>query len=362
MKTQSILEVKNGNTLGAVREFLKTLLAQGIVDQELVPLEVPSADQVTPTIVSEPKQLDMANPLAPVMRINAAVTIARMQREDGTTHLGAVLRSCELRAVIELAKVNRVDLSRLMLIGVDCMGTYEPAVYAQIARASAEFPTDEMMHWTRQGPIAPFRLRNACQICEHFTPENAGLTIHLIGMNVREHLLVEMPGALAEKLHLPAGSADGRQKAIERLAVIRHHRREEALTSARQLLSDIPSLVGLVVPCTACTACLDVCPFWDTDAFMPRSMKELHTDWRPNLPSGEGIMVHEHEIGPFSELIALGRRAVSCVGCGMCESMCPRHVPLTAIHGVLGRQVQEEFHYVPGRSVNERLPWATLKE
>lgn len=358
MTVQSILQVKNGDTLGAVRGFLGTLLSNGIVETMLVPLEVPSADQVTPIIVKEIKQLDTANPLAPVMRVNAAAVIARIQREDGAARLGAVLRPCELRAAIELAKVGRVDLSQLTLIGIDCMGTYEPDAYAQIARASADSPTDEMLRWTRQGPIAPYRLRNACQMCEHFVAENADIALGLIGMNVRERLLVEARDDIAEKLHLRAGSPNGRQKAIARLSSIRHNRRDKALADAAQLLNDLPSLVGLVAPCTACGECLDACPFCETNAFKPKPAKEPHTDRVRIWPSGEGKMMRERAVGVFGDLIELGRRAASCVACGMCESSCSRHVPLTAIQGVLGRKVQEEFNYVPGRSVDERLPWA----
>jgi formate dehydrogenase subunit beta len=362
MRVQSILEVKNSDTLGATRSFLKMLLVKDVIDAMLVPLEVPSADQVAPILAKEPRQLDAANPLAPVMRLNAAAVITRMQRDDGAARIGAVLRPCELRAVIELTKVRRVDLARLMLIGVDCMGTYEPEAYAQIARASLreESPTDEMMRWTRQGPIAPYRLRNACQMCEHFVAENAHIAIGLVGMNVRERLLIETSEDLAAKLNLPAGYSNGREKAIARLASIRHHRRDQALANAARLLNDLPSLVGLVAPCTACGECLDACPFCGTNAFTPKPAKEPHTDRLRDWSSGERprSTMRERAHSPFGELIEMGRRAASCVACGMCELACPRHVPLTAIQGVLGRRVQEEFNYVPGRSVEEKLPWA----
>ncbi len=359
MTVQAILEVKDGDTLGAVRGFLKSLLDAKMVDAMLVPLEVPSPDQVTPILASESKQIDSANPLAPVMRINAAVVLARAQKEDGGRRIGAVLRPCELRAVVELAKAGRIDLDRLMLIGIDCMGTYEPEAYAQIARASVrdESPTDEMMRWTRQGPIAPYRLRNACQMCEHFAPENADVAIGLIGMNVRERLLVQARDEIAGPLHLTARDANGRDKAVARLSSIRHHRREEAMGVASKLLSDLPSLIGLIAPCTACGECLDACPFCDTSAFQPKPAQEPHTDRLRDWPRAQGKSTREREIGLFMELIEWGRRAASCVGCGMCESACPRHVPLTAIQAMLGSKVQAEFNYVPGQSVEERLPW-----
>jgi formate dehydrogenase subunit beta len=356
MPIQTILNVKDGDTLGAVREFLKVLLTERVVDSLLVPLEVPSPDQVSPIIVREPQELDSANPLAPVMRINAAAVLARVQREESASRLGAVLRPCELRAVIELAKVERIDLEQLMLIGIDCMGTYEADAYAQLARASAETPTDEMLKWTRQGPIAPYRLRNACQMCEHFTVEQADIAIGLIGLNVRERLLIQTDDPIATRLHLHEGDINGRQKAVARLASIRRHRHEQALTQAEQLLHDLPSVIGLLASCTACGECIDACPFYGTNAFKPQPTQEPTNRLR-DWPSNKDQTIREHAMGPLSDLIEWGRRAASCVSCGMCESACSRHVPLTAIQGVLGRKVREEFKYIPGRQTDERLPW-----
>jgi formate dehydrogenase subunit beta len=360
MSIRSILEVADRDTLGTVRGLLKGLFTNGVVDALLIPVEVPSADQVAPKLVKEPRQLDNANPLAPVMRVNSASLVSRLRPGDGTSRIGAVLRPCELRAVIELAKSGRVDLEQFVLIGIDCMGTYECEAYAQIARASLyhQTPTDEMLRWTRQGPIAPYRLRNACQICERFVPENADISIGLIGLNVRERLLIEMRDDLADKFSLPAGDAERREKALSRLTSIRRQRRTEALARTSQLLADIPSILALLAPCTACFECLYVCPLHTTHAFKPQKAKATSAATHGDLPSGEGWMGRERDSGPLGELIEFSRRAVSCVGCGMCESACPNHVPLTALQGLLGRKVREEFNYVPGRSVKDKLPWA----
>ncbi len=360
MSVQSILAVKDGDTLGAVRGLLKSLLETNVVDALLVPLEVPSADKVTPILVQDTAALDKANPLAPVMRVNAAAMLARMQRDNQALRVGAVLRPCELRATIELAKVDRVDLRHVTLIGVDCMGTYEASDYGQLARASAESPMDDLMRWTRQGPIAPYRLRNACQMCEHFTAEGADVAVGMIGMNVRERLLVQTREDVASKLGLTPGEPNGRDKAIARLSSIRHHRRDEALTNATQLLADLPSLIGIVAACTACGECEDACPYCNCDAFMPKPAKEAHADRLSVWPGGNSTLnaKRDRHMGIFSDLVQMGRRAASCVGCGMCESACSRHAPLTALQAALGHKVQQEFNYVPGRRLDEKLPWA----
>jgi formate dehydrogenase subunit beta len=363
MTIRSIFEVADGDTLGTVRGLLKTLLANGVVDAVLVPLEAPSADRVAPHLVKDVRQLDGANPLAPVMRVNSASLLTRLRLGDGVARVGAVLRPCELRAAVELAKAGRIDLDKLVLIGIDCMGTYEREAYAQIARASLyrASPTDEMLRWTRQGPIAPYRLRSACQICERFVPENADISIGMIGLNVRERLLVEMRDDLAENFILNGGDVARREKALSRLTSIRRQRREEALAASSGLIADLASVLALLAPCTACFECLYVCPLYSSHPFKPLAAKAGDGQDRRNLPSGEGWTGRERETGPIGELIEFGRRAVSCVGCGMCESACPNHVPLTAIQGVLGRKIREEFHYVPGRSVKDRLPWAAAQ-
>lgn len=359
MTAETVLSVQDGDTLGAVRRILKTLLEEKIVDELLVPLEVPSADRVAPIIVRDPMQLNAANPLAPVMRINSAAVLARLQREESGKTLGAVLRPCELRAVIELMKVGRIDPTQLLLIGIDCLGTYESEAYAQVARASRASPTDEMLRWTRQGPIAPYRLRNACQMCEHFTPEHADITIGLLGMNIRDRIVVQTRADIAEKLHLTATPSNGREKAIARLVAIRHHRREMAIANARQLISDVPGLFALFAQCTGCGECNEACPFCGTRDFRPYPAREGRTQRANDWASGEMWPMHQRETGPFNDLVAWGRRAASCVSCGMCESACKYHEPLTSIQAALGSKLQEMYHYVPGRDINERLPWAT---
>jgi formate dehydrogenase subunit beta len=58
----------------------------------------------------------------------------------------------------------------------------------------------------------------------------------------------------------------------------------------------------------------------------------------------------------------MAHMVASCVGCGQCEDVCPRDIPLGSLFPVVAARVQELFEYVPGRSLEEQPPLMTFKE
>src|SRR5512142_1870071 len=123
MTIRGLWPVNAGNTLGAVRDLFRTLLDQNIVDALLVPVQGANGS-VMPALVKSPTRLDLADPFAPVMAFNSARLVSMLTRDRSSTRLGVVLRSCEIRAVVELAKFNQVKLDHVIIIGVDCLGTF----------------------------------------------------------------------------------------------------------------------------------------------------------------------------------------------------------------------------------------------
>ena len=53
--------------------------------------------------------------------------------------------------------------------------------------------------------------------------------------------------------------------------------------------------------------------------------------------------------------------ALSCVGCGSCEDVCPADIPLSIIYKKVGEAVQRMFDYLPGRDVEEEIPLKTFE-
>jgi formate dehydrogenase subunit beta len=191
VKTNTILPVKEGDVLGALRGFLGALLENQIVDALLVPLEIGQGRSLAQTLVQDPAYLSGANPFSPVMPVNSATLVSQLTGDKPTQKVGVVLRSCEIRALIELVKLQQANLDNLTIIGVDCLGTYEVDDYARLI-GEMEGPVGEkgaqvvaeMRRQLGEGSAesSAVPLRTACQICELPTPVGADITVGLIGV------------------------------------------------------------------------------------------------------------------------------------------------------------------------------------
>ena len=88
---------------------------------------------VMPTLVTDPEHLDGTDPLAPAFPMNSAKIVSRLTRKSMGGKLVAVLRPCEIRAFVELVKLKQGRMEEVVLVGIDCLGSYRNADYAQIA-------------------------------------------------------------------------------------------------------------------------------------------------------------------------------------------------------------------------------------
>jgi formate dehydrogenase subunit beta len=152
-----LFPVENNNTRSAVNALLTKVMESGAVDALLVPLRNPAGDAVTPALVKNPAMLKEADPLAPVLPLNGARLACMLTQHSPRPRLGVVMRSCEVRALVELVKLQQASLDGMTIIGIDCLGTYEVPDYARIAKGADP---------------ASCILRPACEMCEYPAPTN----------------------------------------------------------------------------------------------------------------------------------------------------------------------------------------------
>ena len=385
------LDVEDG-ALETMTAFLRGLLEKGIVDALLVPRRTPAGDNVVQTLFTDPAKLEGVDPIAPVLPVNSAKLVSDLTETGAVGRLGAVLRSCEVRALIELVKLKQASLDNVVLIGVDCLGTYEMNDYAELAASSNGDLSTHLLSQAKEGRLAPHeghQFRVACQMCEYPVPQGVELTLGLIGLDTANEILIVASDELAEKLELSkegvaaglppppfpptlrprSGQALGglrgeedRGGAVDRLVEERTAERDRRLAELRQRVVDMPSLLAEFSRCIRCHNCMVACPVCYCKECIFRTATFDHASaqyFRWATRKGSIRMPTDTLI---FQLTRLNHMSTSCVGCGMCESACPNDLPVATIFRAVGEKVQALFDYVPGRSLEEELPVATFRE
>jgi formate dehydrogenase subunit beta len=359
MKT--LIPVENGNTLAALQNLLRTLLQSDLMDALMLPMRT-SAGTVAPSLVTDPDLLDQADPLAPAFPINSARVLGWMTQHEPRGRIGAVMRSCEMRALVELVKLKQACLDCVTLISIDCAGTFDVPVYQEKASGNGGL-------WRQlyDEPLAEVTdLRDACQMCERPVYDEADIVIELIGSDLSQGFLVSLPEDLAAKLQLPESAEEGTRTAtVQKLVEQRTERRDAVMAEMRGRLDGQRPGAGMeevFSACIRCHNCMTVCPicYCKTCLFKGpvfdhepiQYMRWAEHKGALRLPS-DTMLFH---------LTRLNHMALSCVGCGMCTSVCPADIPVGRVFRTVGASVQAVFDYVPGFNPEQMLPLVAFKE
>lgn len=363
MNVNRILHVREEDPVKTLQAFLANWWGQVGLDAMLVPVQSDDHNIVSPQVISDPADLSKVNPFAPVMLANTATIVQDFVRDHPTQHLAVILRPCELRATIELRKRHRIryqpvyagnDLESLIVIGVDCPGTFSQDAYAQHVTNHQE--DTEIIHvglsYGKRDSYLPYDVRETCQMCDSPGPLGADIIVGTIGMEPREDLLIiarnEDIDTMLKLQNVTDSVATESQVEFREIMVgklvDKRAEKRAALINRDLPVDDFTSALALFARCTLCADCLDACPLYDGEL-------------AGMLGAGEGRQ-SAHPL--LSELIRVSRWLASCSGCGMCRESCQQGIPITQIVTTLSHRIQSDLHYRPG-DPTQRLPWTVTK-
>ncbi len=360
---ESVIEAQ-ADVLQTIRGLLRSLLDKGVVEALLVPVFQPTGN-VLPMLVTNPAALDNADPLTPVLPINGARAVSLLTKTGHQKKLGVVLRPCEIRAVVELVKFQQVKPDNLVIIGLDCLGTYKVSDWQAVS--SKQQALDELLAGAVTGdlqPLAGMQFRAACQMCEQPLPagEHVALAVGLVGVEPGR-LYLKAQEKVAQALGLTAnGAPSGRAPATEKLIAARTQARDAALAAFRHRVHSIDGLLQEFATCIRCHNCMINCPIcycreciFRTPTFEHESEQFFRWAERKGtvrlLP--DTLLFH---------LTRLNHMVSSCVGCGLCSDACPVDIPVATVFRAVGEKVQALFDYHPGRSLEEAAPVQEFRE
>jgi formate dehydrogenase subunit beta len=353
------IPVKDGDFNAALTGALAALLDKKVVDALLVPQESTHGTSINQTLVKGPSGLKRARPINFVMPVNSAKLLQLLSETEPDEKIAAVLRPCELRAAVELVKLNQINRQNILFIGQDCLGTFRMKVAGQDPTTGLATQCQTM-------------LRDNCWACEFFWPieGTADLVVAHLGGDMTKDLFIEAQTDLGKEAlkaleaagYKPAKLPEGRHAEIGRRTALNAEFRKKWLAETKARMGTLEGLLETLSTCIRCYNCRDACPIcyckeciFDAEFMKPTARGMLRK-------AGKKSLLRMPQDTLLFHITRLNHMVSSCVRCGMCEEACPNDLPVARLFCTEAEEVQKIFDYVAGKDPKAPLPLSTFKE
>jgi len=345
-----------------VLDFIKQALGKNCFDAVLIPTKMPGSDSFPYLLIQDESLLENAHPLPPVMSVQGAKAISSLTGHGkGKKRVAALVRPCELRATVELFKLGQVNLENIFLISIDCPGALPLTEWAKNPKK-----TEDTFSKVLKGEASE-SLRPLCQICDKFSATGAE-DLHIGTLGVKDGSILLTPNSPEGKAILDCIGVSTEadisewQSQVDTLTAERKKRREQAHKELESRATGLDNLLDTFSKCINCHNCMRVCPicYCQQCFFDSNNMKFAFDDYLERAEVTGGL-----RLPPETLLFHIGRMlhmSLSCVSCGACEDACPTAIPVAQVFSLISNKNQEEFDYVPGRSLDESLPLRKYEE
>lgn len=361
MTTFAILKT-DAHLRTAVSAFLKKILTEKQAEGVLAAGPTPYSPLPMPMLFTDPDKIETAVPLAPAAPFNTARQAASLLRYETGKRLALVLRPCEIRALIELAKLKQCSLDNALIIGIECLGRMENQAFLESVSSDPDLSETFYQNASLQD-----RICQACKVCTKFEPKNADISLCVIGMDEASQLGLsadtDAGAQVLKQLGLePCKEPELRQERIHDLLEKRSGQKKALMAEVRERTDSIEKFQEYFATCLNCYNCRVACPVcyckecvFLTDVFShdPEVLfRRAARKGMIKLPA-DTTMFH---------MTRMAHMAHACVGCGHCTSVCPSHIPVADIFIRVSEEVQTLYDYDPGRDIKDPIPLLVFDE
>jgi formate dehydrogenase (coenzyme F420) beta subunit len=360
MPIHASIEV-NIDPVSTVRELIRQLLSENAVEAVFALAKTPYGHLPMPTLVTDPAKVETADPFAPAAPFNAARQAVMVLRHatPGTTLL--ILKPCEIRALVELVKLNQCTLENAVIVGFDCLGRMENADYLSSSGQDETFSNAFLSKPALQTGIA-----TTCASCTAFLPDGADIAIRFLGDDPVKRIGISAMTPKGEAVVKALGLTEtspcaSREMAITQVMEARQKAKTVLFEETSAAISSMEGFQKKIASCLNCYNCRQACPVcycnecvFLTDVF--RHDPEILL----NRAKKRGAVKLPPDTAMF-HLTRLAHIGHACVGCGHCTSVCPSGISVADIFRTVSENVQSLLGYVPGRDKDEPIPYLVFE-
>ena len=334
---------------------------KGIFDAILIPMKVPAGDSYVYVLIKDKSLIKDALPFPPIMSVQGAKAVSSITRlGKGNIKIAAIMRPCEIRATIELAKLEQTNLENITLVSMDCPGVIpfsdfikDPEKAMKLFDNAIKQEDDKIM-------------RPVCQICDKSSMIAGDLHIGTLGAKKDTFFIIsnsKKGNDVLDKLDItPKDSIDSWKAKVKEKTEKKQIKRKKTHKDLKTQIGGLDNFLDAFSRCINCHNCMSVCPicycrlcYFDSDK----------VKYSPNEYLQKAENKGSIRFLPDTSLFQIGRMihmSLSCVSCGSCEDSCPMSIPVAQIFSMIADETQGLFDYVAGRSLNEPIPLKTYKE
>ena len=334
--------MKNGNKV--IQDIVRGMLQSGLVD-EVVAFGKggPGGRHILPLWTSEPQDADKVVTVS-YYPCSLAKLVAKYG--DKGKKIGMLVRPCDARAVVELAKRQQINRDNIYLIGIECYGV----VRGRDAHDEVYVFPAEMEMDGQKKPLDESFLLPSCLRCEYPLPTMADVSLR-----------IEPEGVVSVTANTDKGkeilssarlsSSEGAQSDISKIKerAARWQEKDFGVLKGMSSGDRLNYWLSQLDKCIKCYGCRDSCPIC--------TCKECYLE--PARLLVEGGKVRPEKLFHITRLMHVGD---SCVNCGQCEMACPMHIPVSKLCHMLNKELSTLFKYEPGFDLNALPPISTIDD
>jgi len=327
----------------ALRDIVRGMLQAGLVDEVVAFGQGLTESDIVSLFITDPQD---AERVVAVSYYPCSLAKLVATHPDKEKKIGAVVRTCDARAMVELAKRQQLDFENIYLVGIECYGVVKNR---DENRAIYIFPSEMEINGELK-PLDEGILAPHCRRCEYPIPTMADVTCR-IEPNGKSFVTANTEKG---KAILAAANTSSEERPQTDVTAIRERAarwQEKDFGELRKMKPHerLSYWLSQLDKCIKCYGCRNSCPLcYCGDCYL----------------CPERLLVRGEELPPetlfhITRLVHVGD---SCCDCGQCEAACPMEIPLSKLFHMMSKELSSMFGYEPGLDINSLPPVSVITD